>query len=418
MKKIASLLLSFVLLLWAVPGYSQCSSGSCPIPSYPSYPSYPKLPSYPSVPSYSNPAPQAPSLQVSAEVKEMIIRASVRVKGVISSRLSGYGSGTLFRWPSRAADGAIEESVGVLTAGHVVEDAQQVFIIHQTLGMIPCEVLVFNSEMDYAILEPKEKQGELLKDAVSHYAGNPIPVQLNIVFAGFDSNSTVLVRGGRFTAYAVASGGRIFGSAAAKTILYEGDITEFYSIRGLRPLLGFRSKRGIGAPNWMKIVGKAYPGDSGGGLFTTDGRLLGNIWGSDMRNEVVGTWFSPAATELVEKIYVFSWKYRRVPPGSDKPPSVVPDPGPGSGAEDKPPSVVPDPGPGSGTEDRPPDRPPDKPSIDNPPQNKPPVTSEPSLAEKVWELLLPTVCVVLFYVSFLVTLGGFYLFKILWSKKA
>ena len=398
MKKIASLLLSFVLLLWAVPGYSQCSSGSCPIPSYPSYP---KSPSYPSAPSYSNPAPQAPSLQVSAEVKEKIIRASVRVKGVISSRLSGYGSGTLFRWPSKAADGVIEESVGVLTAGHAVEDAQQVFIIHQTLGMIPCEVLVFNSEVDYAILEPKEKQEELLKDAVSHYAGNPIPVQSNIVFAGFDSNSTVLVRGGRFMAYAVASGGRIFGSATAKTILYEGDITESYSVRGLRPLLGFRSKRGIGEPNWMRIVGKAYPGDSGGGLFTTDGRLLGNIWGSDMRNEVVGTWFSPAATELVEKICVFSWKYRRVPPGSDKPPSVVPDPGPGSGAEDKPP-----------------DRPPDKPSIDNPPQNKPPVTPEPSLAEKVWELLLPTVCVVLFYVSFLVTLGGFYLFKILWSKKA
>jgi len=395
MKKIASLLLSFVLLLWAVPGYSQCSSGICPIPSYP------KSPSYPSAPSYSNPAPQAPSLQVSAEVKEKIIRASVRVKGVISSRLSGYGSGTLFRWPSRAADGAIEESVGVLTAGHVVEDAQQVFIIHQTLGMIPCEVLVFNSEVDYAILEPKEKQEELLKDAVSHYAGNPIPVQSNIVFAGFDSNSTVLVRGGRFMAYAVASGGRIFGSPTAKTILYEGDITEAYSIRGLRPLLGFRSKRGIGEPNWMKIVGKAYPGDSGGGLFTTDGRLLGNIWGSDTRNEVVGTWFSPAAHELVEKICVFSWKYRKVPPSTDKPPSTIPDPGPGSG-----------------TEDRPPDRPPDKPSIDNPPQNKPPVTPEPSLAEKVWELLLPTVCVVLFYVSFLVTLGGFYLFKILWSKKA
>jgi len=397
MKKIASLLLSFVLLLWAVPGYSQCSSGSCPIPSYPSYP---KSPSYPSAPSYSNPAPQAPSLQVSAEVKEKIIRASVRVKGVISSRLSGYGSGTLFRWPSKAADGVIEESVGVLTAGHAVEDAQQVFIIHQTLGMIPCEVLVFNSEVDYAILEPKEKQEELLKDAVSHYAGNPIPVQSNIVFAGFDSNSTVLVRGGRFMAYAVASGGRIFGSATAKTILYEGDITESYSVRGLRPLLGFRSKRGIGEPNWMRIVGKAYPGDSGGGLFTTDGRLLGNIWGSDMRNEVVGTWFSPAATELVEKICVFSWKYRRVPPGSDKPPSVVPDPGPGSGAEDKPP-----------------DRPPDKPSIDNPPQNKPPVTPEPSLSEKVWEFLLPTVCVVVFWVSFLVTLGGFYLFRILRLKK-
>jgi len=337
---------------------------------------------------------------VSAEVKEKIIRASVRVKGVISSRLSGYGSGTLFRWPSKAADGVIEESVGVLTAGHAVEDAQQVFIIHQTLGMIPCEVLVFNSEVDYAILEPKEKQEELLKDAVSHYAGNPIPVQSNIVFAGFDSNSTVLVRGGRFMAYAVASGGRIFGSATAKTILYEGDITESYSIRGLRPLLGFRSKRGIGEPNWMRIVGKAYPGDSGGGLFTTDGRLLGNIWGSDMRNEVVGTWFSPAATELVEKICVFSWKYRRVPPGSDKPPSVVPDPGPGSGAEDKPP-----------------DRPPDKPSIDNPPQNKPPVTPEPSLSEKVWEFLLPTVCVVVFWVSFLVTLGGFYLFRILRLKK-
>jgi hypothetical protein len=288
--------------------------------------------------------------------------------------------------------------------------------------------------VDYAILEPKEKQEELLKDAVSHYAGNPIPVQSNIVFAGFDSNSTVLVRGGRFMAYAVASGGRIFGSATAKTILYEGDITESYSIRGLRPLLGFRSKRGIGEPNWMKIVGKAYPGDSGGGLFTTDGRLLGNIWGSDMRNEVVGTWFSPAATELVEKICVFSWKYRRVPPGSDKPPSVVPDPGPRSGAEDKPPSVVPDPGPRSGAEDKPPsvvpdpgprsgaedkppDRPPDKPSIDNPPQNKPPVTPEPSLAEKVWEFLLPTVCVVVFWVSFLVTLGGFYLFRILRLKK-
>lgn len=391
LRRTLSLFLSFVLLLWSVPGYGQCSSGSCPLPTYPSAPRSP---------SYGNSAPQAPNVAISAELKEKITLASVKVKGEISDRLSGYGSGTLFRWSYSGDDGTPRDSVGVLTAGHVVEDARQVLVIHPTLGPIPCDVLVYNTDVDYAILEPRERQEELFAYAVTYYSGALMKPGDGVIIAGYASNSTVSVRSGRFISYTTARGGRIFGN---RSIFYEGDINEFRFLQGVRAMLGFRSQRGLNAPNWMKIVGVARSGDSGGGLFTTDGRLIGNIWGSDMQNEVMGAWFSPAAYELVEKVCVFSWGRKRNP---DNKPGTNPGTNPGTAPDTNPTPGVPD--SGSVT---PPDKPkPEEPKPEAPKPEVKPVPVNPW--DKLWEFLKPTVYVVIFYLCFVLTFGLVYLLSL------
>lgn len=381
--RIKSIFITFLLsILLLQPAFPQCSGPSCGVPNQPSYGSpYGSYGSGSRSPGYS-----APSVSVDPEVAQKIRYASVRVASILTARTTAYGSGTIFSWG---------DSVGILTAGHVVEDGSSVSIIHETLGNIPCEVLVYNSETDYAILEPKEKQEELWKLAIKVYSGEILNRNSKIVLAGFAGTTRVTVRGAVFEKYSVVTGRRVFG----RSLLIIGDIRDYINKTGLRPILGFKSTIGVGMANWMEIQGIARSGDSGGGVFTEDGLLVGNIWGSDMHNSVMATWFGPASSEI-GKTCNFSWR-RRPNPGQGGQGTVPPGSGDGpSGIHNSPPSGDHQDGPsagGSNGDNTNPHTPPN-------PENKP----SPATFNLI-EFFRPTLLVLLTYVTFLVTSVIFYL---------
>ena len=392
--RIRNILLSLICsVLLLQPAFPQCSGSSCPLPQTPRFPRSPQYgaPSY-GVP-YQNPGGYAPS--ITAEVQEKIKKASVRVAVPISSRTTAYGSGTLFAWG---------DSVGVLTAGHVVEDGTSVFIIHESLGNIPCDVHVYNTATDYALLEPREKQEELWELAAKPYSGGPLQNGSTVVTAGFAGNTVVTIRAGVLQRYATVSNGGRFG----RSILIIGDIKDYINKSGIMPMLGFKSVAGVGTGNWMEIHGTARSGDSGGGIFTEDGRLIGNIWGSDMRNLVVATWFGPA-TQEIGKTCIFNWRRRPNPsPGNPNPGPGNPNSSPGNpGSGGQPPHDTPstpgdqggsvDGGASNGNAQKP----------DN--SAPPPRVNEPSKPAFSWfEFFKPTLLVVLTYLGFLVGSGVFY----------
>lgn len=232
---------------------AQCTGPSCGIPPG----------TIPYTSPYSSPSvqPSVPS-QPSQEVSEKIYKASVIVvNGTTASRQIIKGSGTIVRYG---------DSVSVMTAGHVVERADVVTVYSQYIPVTRCKVLVADRNVDYAILEPLENQRtfyDLSVDVWASAGGAAPPAGSTLILAGFDGGSSLRIVPATLRAYATSPDS---------------------------------------AGNWIRIGVSSRAGDSGGGVFASDGRWLGIIWGTDSY-ESVATWYGPAYQIVRTRPGLFSW---------------------------------------------------------------------------------------------------------------
>lgn len=271
-KIIFNILLLAVLACPVLAAYGQCSGPSCGIPQGPiDYGSW--RPSYP--PEATTP-PTDPPLDpvISSDLKNQLFQASVMVYGDFSRGMRSRGSGTIFRWG---------DSVGILTVHHAVENVDTAEIEHPTLGRIRCRVVYKDSTWDYAILEPQSRQAELYQCGI-------------LLYDQAETNFTQVILVG-----------------------YDGDgRVRSWLGRVLRFITGGRSRS---ESNWIMITGTARPGDSGGGIFAVNGRLVGVIWGTDERT-TYATWVGPATVYMRSNPTCFIWRFRREPPEPPKTPEI------------------------------------------------------------------------------------------------
>jgi len=262
---------------------AQCPGGSCQVPN-----------------SYAQTAPFISqnygdeSIAVSKEIANKIRAASVII-GATDSSGTSRGSGTLFVY---------NQSVGVLTAGHIVENCTYAYIRFKG-KTIRCKVLNHDRNTDWAVLEPESDQEELIQYAVPLVTTNPNPGE-RLILAGYGSGEAVRLWNGALISYTYAM-----------------------------------NKRG----DWMVTQYAARPGDSGGGIFTQRGELVGNIWGTDGR-QTYGTWIG--ATGISNICFFWrkpgqgilgNWRERRNPPQNAPvipPPSNNQNPVPPPPQEEKP----------------------------------------------------------------------------------
>lgn len=291
---------------------AQCPGGSCQVPS-----------------SYAQTAPFIPqnygdeTIVVSKDIANKIRAASVITMGTTDSSGTSRGSGTLFVY---------NQSVGVLTAGHVVENSSYAYIRLKD-KTIRCKVLNYDRNTDWAILEPESDQEELIQYAVPLVSTNPNPGE-RLILAGYGTGQTVRLWNGALIRYTYAM-----------------------------------NKRG----DWMVTQYAARPGDSGGGIFTQRGELVGNIWGTDGR-QTYGTWIGATGISNIcffwrkpDQGIFGNWRERRNPPQNAPivpPPSSNQNPVPTPPQEEKP-SAPP--------KDNPPEQPPQTqpPQVEAKPDPKP-----------------------------------------------
>lgn len=322
LKYILSVLL--ILTPFAVV-QGQCGSGSCTIPSAPSAP-------------YSAPyaAPSAPAQQeemepiIPADLRVKIEQATVQVIAIASQEVSRTeyvkGSGTIIRLGDRLA---------VITAGHVVADSKPHYL--QTSDGITAryEIRYFDRVTDFAILEPSEKQEILYERGVEIFSGYPDSNGF-FILSGYDSTTRVRLWRGRLLGRLLTTGTREY--------------------------------------HWIQLNRPSREGDSGGGIFSSDGRLFGIIWGTD-GSRTVATIIDPVTLYLNKNYQTcLFWRFRKPRPPETPPviPGPIPDPGPIPG----PGQVVPGPGqvvPGPGS--TPPAGPPLTP-VPTPSPSKPSIWTE------------------------------------------
>ena len=312
---------------------AQCTGPSCGVP--------------PGTMPYSSPY-NAPSVrpstpqQPSQEVSEKIYKASVIVvNGTTASRQIVKGSGTIVRYG---------DSVSVMTAGHVVERSDVVTVYSQYVPATSCKVLVVDRNVDYAILEPLGNQQtfyDLSVDVWSSAGGAAPPAGSTLILAGFDGGASLRIIPATLLAYATSPDN---------------------------------------AGNWIRISTTSRAGDSGGGVFASDGRWLGIIWGTDS-SESVATWYGPAYQIVRTRPGLFSWlcpKKRDPPLVPIVPPGGSPSPGVAKPDEQKPNTDT------------------DKPSDNKPEVPKPP---QQWLPNNLLATLLPTLYVLVGAFAFLVTVA-------------
>lgn len=197
----------------------------------------------------------------------------------------------------------------VLTAWHVIKDLNGGggTVVFRDRGVVPYRVYLSDGLQDQALLEISTPHPTLV--GVEMELANPVQGQ-QVYSAGF----------GR--------GFRVFGG----------------------PVRGFASNSG-GQSEWLFHHNGAVPGDSGGPVFTTAGRLLGCLWGS-ANNQTYGT--TPSRTAVfVKPLFprLAQWRANRIagkiagiaiepgcstgqcPPsiGGSRPVQAIPDPVPSDG---------------------------------------------------------------------------------------
>lgn len=192
----------------------------------------------------------------------------------------------------------------VLTAWHVPEGTSlQGTAIFQDGTKIPCKVNGADKHWDQCVLTLEREHPTL--PGVDFATENP-KVGETIYSCGF------------------GAGFRIFG----------GRVTDFASKTGTPPT------------DWLNHQSAAIPGDSGGPMFTADGKLIGPLWGRGS-NRTIGT-TTGRCVKFCEPILqtLANWKARRrgCPPGVTCPPDggvggpTPVDPGPSLPGDELPPA--------------------------------------------------------------------------------
>jgi len=340
-RKLIILLSIFALNFSNLNILAQCPGGSCPVPGYSSPYSQP----------HSGYDRSEDQVTVPKELADKIRAASVIVTCPSGGRGYNKGSGTLVKY---------EDIICVVTASHVVKDSRGPIVIKSpTISETECEIRIINTEADYAVLEPKSNQETLYNSAVTFYGPGVVSETEQLIISGYPELSTTP---------------RLFGSRLIK-----------YNIQ----------RKNV---EWMELRYPAKQGDSGGGVFTKDGKLAGIVWGSDFRSYTTATWIGPLTLEIKEKQTCFLWRFlQRLRPGkpdNPPPPSSPPPPQPAPPPSPPPPDIDNNPGTDNGNINTPPTQ----------PDNNIPVPKEtPSFAEVVKQLLYPSLLVLLGFISFVVT---------------
>jgi thiol-disulfide isomerase/thioredoxin len=168
--------------------------------------------------------------------------AVVRIFCEDAARVQAIGSGTLVKWNGRLV---------VLTARHVVKDAQRIIVELCTKRAHRAKVIRMDAVWDCAVLE---------------LVGQPEGVEPAELELG---SGAVQREGNRLESCGYGPDGRL----ACNSGLFLG-----YKRSAETPQ---------GPDDWMVFSGHARSGDSGGPVFNERGRLVGVLWGTDGQ-EVVG----------------------------------------------------------------------------------------------------------------------------------
>ena len=162
--------------------------------------------------------------------------ALVRVYCQDDAQTRSIGSGTLVRWGERVA---------VLTARHVVKDAKTIIVELCTKKAHRAKLLAIDPVWDCAVLE---------------LDGEPLGVQPADVERGGAAMQTA---GNRLESCGYGADGQLACNSGL-----------FLSYK--------RSNETPNGPDdWFTISGHARQGDSGGGVFNEQGKLVGVLWGTD-----------------------------------------------------------------------------------------------------------------------------------------
>jgi thiol-disulfide isomerase/thioredoxin len=162
--------------------------------------------------------------------------AVVRIYCQDDSRTRSIGSGTLVRWAGR---------VMVLTARHVVADAKSIVVELATGKRYYGSILKCDATWDCAVLELQGAPGDLPAVEVQLGQAAMLHDGDRLESCGYGPDARLAVNSGRF--------------------------------------LGYRrsEKTPNGPDDWIEISGHARPGDSGGPIFNSRGRVVGVLWGTN-----------------------------------------------------------------------------------------------------------------------------------------
>ena len=162
--------------------------------------------------------------------------AVVRVYCQDDSRTRSIGSGALVRWAGR---------VVVLTARHVVKDAKKIIVELHTKKSYYAKVLKVDSTWDCAVLELTGLSGDVPAAEVQLGQAAMLHDGDRLESCGYGPDNKLAVNDGRFLGYK-------------------------------------RSEKTPNGPDdWIEISGHARPGDSGGPIFNSRGRVVGVLWGTN-----------------------------------------------------------------------------------------------------------------------------------------
>ncbi|MBN2475885.1 MAG: trypsin-like peptidase domain-containing protein [Pirellulales bacterium] len=220
-----------------VPAVGQCPGGGCPGGSCPSVPSGGTR-----LEVRQNTAVNRPTPAWRYESARAHRAAVVRVYCFETASRRSIGSGVLVR---------LGRQVAILTARHVVKDAQKILVQFHTGKRFPARVLRADATWDCAVLEVSERP-EGIEPAQMAWG-----------------EEAMLHRGDRLESCGYGPDGRL----AVNSGLF----------------LGYRrsTARRQGPDDWMVLSGHARSGDSGGPIFNQAGHVVGVLWGTD-GSEVVG----------------------------------------------------------------------------------------------------------------------------------
>jgi len=347
--------------------FAQCVGPTCPPVTTP--------------PAFSAPAINPEAQDTYTKIKNASVKVYA-VEGALAGRtIFSRGSGTIVKY---------RDHVIVITAGHVISSTN-VYIEHAQLGRIPCHVWSTNRRTDFAILEPTAKQEELYEYGVPILLDRVLQINETVLLAGFD--------------------------AVPDLSIWRSQVKYW------------RSSQASKHADWMELAGRARQGDSGGGIFTTQGELAGIIWGtrvvetSDIAHftilfftedgkyvdrvgnvqymrlvpsggailggSVFATWIQPVHEELIKICFRFRWRRPNrqplPPPIESVPPKEVPAP-----------KVIPE---------KPLPEPKSPPSVEAPTPKTPPEGPTQVSRWKAWfEFFKPTLWVVLSFIIYWSTL--------------
>jgi thioredoxin 1 len=171
--------------------------------------------------------------------------AVVRVYCQDDVRTRSLGSGTLVRWGT--------EKIVVLTARHVIEDAQQIVVRTVKGAEFICTPIAVDAVWDCAVLRLNIEAGKL-QATVQELSGLAVDVELGA--------ASMPKKGDRLETCGYGPDGKLASN---------------YGL-----MLGWRgTAKDSEYWDWLGVSGHARGGDSGGPIFNERGKLVGVLWGSN-----------------------------------------------------------------------------------------------------------------------------------------